>query len=392
MGDCPSDDECEIVYDDDEEEVPAAPAPAPAPQKAATAEETPLDWASDRDSDGDSSREGGGTVDGADGLEGQPAAAEGAQEGGAGLGAEREGLEHREKVLDDGYEKQDMLKWRDAEVIENIAASADDRCRLLTLSLVRHKGLEHDFSRAAWLDNYKVPGQFVGIRLDDGGDGGVAGCLVAVSTEPLSVRRNDGAVQVLVTEEPSFRLKGDTRGAAEEAKGRSLAALEEGDRVKMSDFMGRGFASLFVGWIGLQSALQEQRDIVIVASGARGLGSVKPVLDWPPVQAHAGIKKVSVFLESESPDTAPFLDDFGDWRSSGIRVTQCFTDKTNENPVDVEAAIFSHGAGLAGAVGGNPGAASFLMAGLPGKRAMELTDRLTDHGVDPSRLLFNDFF
>lgn len=24
----------------------------------------------------------------------------------------------------------------------------------------------------------------------------------------------------------------------------------------MSDFMGRGFASLFVGWIGLQSALQ----------------------------------------------------------------------------------------------------------------------------------------
>lgn len=54
--------------------------------------------------------------------------------------------------------------------------------------------------------------------------------------------------------------------------------------------------------------------------------------------------------------------------------------------------MFSHGSGLAGAVGGNPGAASFLMAGLPGKRAMELTDRLTDHGVDPSRLLFNDFF
>ncbi len=49
---------------------------------------------------------------------------------------------------------------------------------------------------------------------------------------------------------------GDTRGPAEEARGRSLAALEKGDRVKMSDFMGRGFASLFVGWIGLQSALQ----------------------------------------------------------------------------------------------------------------------------------------
>lgn len=49
---------------------------------------------------------------------------------------------------------------------------------------------------------------------------------------------------------------GDTRGPAEEARGRSLAALEEGDKVKLSDFMGRGFSSLFVGWIGLQSALQ----------------------------------------------------------------------------------------------------------------------------------------
>ncbi|CBJ26640.1 conserved unknown protein [Ectocarpus siliculosus] len=285
-----------------------------------------------------------------------------------------------------------MVKWREAEVVTNTAASADDRCRLLTLSLVGGVGLEYEFSRATWLDNYKVPGQFVGIRLDEGGDNGVAGCLVAVSTEPTLVRQKNGNVEVLVTEEPSFRLKGDTRGPAEDAKGRSLASLEEGDRVKISDFMGRGFSSLFVGWIGLQSALQEQRDIVIVASGARGLGSVKPVLDWPPVQAHAGIKKVSVFLESESPAAAPFINESGGWRSSGIRVTQCYTAKTNENPVSVEAAMFSHGSGLAGAVGGHPGAASFLMAGLPGKRAMELTDRLTDHGVDPSRLLFNDFF
>lgn len=29
-------------------------------------------------------------------------------------------------MLDDGYEKQDMVKWRDAEVVENVAASADD--------------------------------------------------------------------------------------------------------------------------------------------------------------------------------------------------------------------------------------------------------------------------
>ncbi|CAM9166186.1 unnamed protein product [Laminaria digitata] len=210
--------------------------------------------------------------------------------------------------------------------------------------------------------------------------------------EPTSVRQSEGKIQVLVTEEATFRLKGDTRGPAEEAKGRSLAALVVGDKVKLSDFMGRGFSSLFVGWIGLQSALQEKRDIVIVASGARGLGSIKPVLDWPPVQAHAGIKQVSVYLEDESPVSAAFLNDFLAWRSSGIRVTQCFTSETPGTPSNVEAAIFSGDDGLRAAVGGDPGAASFLIAGLPGKRAMELTDRLTDQGVDASRLLFNEFF
>lgn len=58
----------------------------------------------------------------------------------------------------------------------------------------------------------------------------------------------------------------------------------------------------------------------------------------------------------------------------------------------MQEAIFDQAGGLRGAVGGDPGAAAFLMAGLPGKRAMELTDRLTDDGVDPSRLLFNEFF
>lgn len=56
--------------------------------------------------------------------------------------------------------------------------------------------------------SYKVPGQFVGVRLDNGGDGGVAGCLVAVTMEPTSVRQSDGKIQVLVTEEATFRLKG----------------------------------------------------------------------------------------------------------------------------------------------------------------------------------------
>lgn len=54
--------------------------------------------ASGSDSDSESESESGGAVHGADGLEEQPVAAEGAQQGGVGLGVDREGLEHREKV------------------------------------------------------------------------------------------------------------------------------------------------------------------------------------------------------------------------------------------------------------------------------------------------------
>lgn len=78
-------------------ELPAAPAPAPSTKRAAAAapEETPLNGVGYSDS------YSGSAGDGSDGLEEQqPVAAEGGQ-GSAGLGAEREreGLEHREKVI-----------------------------------------------------------------------------------------------------------------------------------------------------------------------------------------------------------------------------------------------------------------------------------------------------
>ena len=57
----------------------------------------------------------------------------------------------------------------------------------------------------------------------------------------------------------------------------------------------------------------------------------------------------------------------------------------------IQDAIFPQGSGFAGAVVGNPRAASFMMVGLPGKCAVETADRLTDHGVDPSWLHFSDF-
>lgn len=47
-------------------------------------------------------------------------------------------------------------------------------------------------------------------------------------------------------------------------------------------------------------------------------------------------RQVSVYLEDESPVSAAFLDDFLAWRSSGIRVTQCFTSETPGTPPNVE--------------------------------------------------------
>lgn len=53
--------------------------------------------------------------------------------------------------------------------------------------------------------------------------------------------------------------------------------------------------------------------------------------------------RMSGFMESERPENAPIMDDFSDWRSSGIRVTQRFTDRTNENPVNVEVRTKKYG-------------------------------------------------
>ena len=43
-----------------------------------------------------------------------------------------------------------------------------------------------------------------------------------------------------------------------------------------------------------------------------------------------------MYLEGESPVSAAFLNDFLAWRSSGIRVTQCFTSETPGTPPNVE--------------------------------------------------------
>lgn len=64
---------------------------------------------------------------GAEGVEPGPAVVGVAEEATTQDEGEREGLDHMQKVLDDGYEKQDMVKWREAEVIENGPASADER-------------------------------------------------------------------------------------------------------------------------------------------------------------------------------------------------------------------------------------------------------------------------
>ena len=44
------------------------------------------------------------------------------------------------------------------------------------------------------------------------------------------------------------------------------------------------FCSLFNVYVGLLSALEDGRDLVMVAAGPRGIAALRSVVDWTPVQ------------------------------------------------------------------------------------------------------------
>lgn len=68
----------------------------------------------------------------------------------------------------------------------------------------------------------------------------------------------------------------------------------------------------------LCSSLQEQRNILALAIGLKGIAAIRAVLNWAPVQAHATSHKVTCYYVTKSPSSAAFLAEWDQWREAGV--------------------------------------------------------------------------
>jgi hypothetical protein len=64
--------------------------------------------------------------------------------------------------------------------------------------------------------------------------------------------------------------------------------------------------------------LQEQRNILALAVGLKGIAAIRAVLNWAPVQAHATSHRVTAYYVTKSPQTAAFLAEWDQWREAGV--------------------------------------------------------------------------
>jgi hypothetical protein len=203
-----------------------------------------------------------------------------------------------------------------------------------------------------------------------------------------------------------------------------LADLTPGSAVEVSQVVGRGFASLFNSYSGLPSSLEEQRNILALAVGLKGIAAIRAVLNWAPVQAHATSHRVTAYYVTKSPQTAAFLAEWDQWREAGVVFNPLYTETLQQrsgSPGDepangqgggsasasamsdsqvtaedimglLEQGLFLHEHGLESAIGGKASEATVLLAGIPGDIASTVAKELTFKGVAWDRLLFCDYF
>jgi len=287
---------------------------------------------------------------------------------------------------------------------------------------------------ARWIDSFTVPGQFVGIRFQGDTDETAAGLkasnrLYSIACSPYESRRDSAYIGASLIE-----VVVDKGSEGDEQK---FGDLAPGAVVEVSQVVGRGFSSLFNSYASLSSALEEQRNLLVLAVGVRGIAAARSALNWAPVQAHATANKVTCFYVTRSPATAAFLPEWDVWREAGISFNPLYTeslskgssgiplasidsssvngssskavkagagdngssssdvgmDVSNEDIRDLlDQGLFLHEHGLEGAIGCRPSECTVLLSGLSGDVASAVAKELTFKGVSWERLLFVDYF
>uniref|UniRef100_A0A383VD77 FAD-binding FR-type domain-containing protein n=1 Tax=Tetradesmus obliquus TaxID=3088 RepID=A0A383VD77_TETOB len=318
-------------------------------------------------------------------------------------------------------EVKEKLTWSPATVIRNEAINLDGTHRLLHLSvsdevdMLYGRKIQAVPDTARWIESFTVPGQFVGVRPTTQDEtNGLADNqhLYTIACSPYESRRDSAYIGGSIIE-----VVIDKRNGGDQS---TLADMAPGATVEVSQVVGRGFASLFNSYSGLPSSLEEQRNILAIAVGLRGIAAIRAVLNWAPVQAHATSHRVSCVYVTKSPSSAAFLAEWDQWREAGINFHPLYTEsmlKSSSEDGEAPAAngsssssgsdavvtaadimglldqgLFLHEHGIESVLGGRASDATVLLAGLGGDIASAVAKELTFKGVAWERLLFCDYF
>ncbi|DBA66220.1 TPA: hypothetical protein ACH3X2_002595 [Trebouxia sp. C0005] len=267
---------------------------------------------------------------------------------------------------------------------------------------IEGRKLERRQDGQRWIDTYKLPGQMIGIKFCPEGQNEptqTAKRLYAISSSPYESRRDSAMLDASIIE-----VLVDRNGGADEV---ALADLGPGGLLAVSQVVGRGYASLFNSYVGLLSAAEDSRPLLLIGMGARGMGPLRAAIEWTPVQAHATANPVTLFYVAQGQQSAAYLADWDQWREAGVRVQPVYIPElqgeanasgngnaTANNTIiqdELEQAVFGDEQGFMGSLGGDPRDCAVLISGLPGPVTATLTRRLTLEGITRERVLFCDF-
>ncbi|CAD7699795.1 unnamed protein product [Ostreobium quekettii] len=303
-------------------------------------------------------------------------------------------------LLAGAEEARRNLRWSTGTVVENRAASADGNVRLMVMSVEDHvdylegRKVKRIQKAPRWIDDYKLPGQFVAVRplgsdVSDNEPSPKTWKLLAISSSPYEARRESALLDASIIE-----ILTD-RGGEDDI----LGDLAPGGQIEVSQALGRGFASLFSSYVGLPSALEDRRPLLMLCAGTPGLSPLRSVLKWAPVQALATTRPIAIVYIAHTPVSAACLQEWDAWRDMGVKVVTLYLRQDGDEDVSdgrvkdlLETSIFESNNGLSDLMGGSLAECAVLMSGLPGSVATDIANRLAQQGVARERLLFCEFF
>ncbi|KAI3438700.1 hypothetical protein D9Q98_001120 [Chlorella vulgaris] len=308
------------------------------------------------------------------------------------------------QLLEQAQTTPENLTWTPATVVENREASADGSVRTLLLSVedrvnfLEGRKVRHVQQDRRWIDDYRVPGQFVAARYcsHDQGSGSTDECsemvvarrLLSLASSPYEARRDSALLDASLVELLVSRTGDDDE--------RLLAELGPGSMIEVSRVAGEGFASLFNSSNNLVSCLEAGHPLLVIAAGVRGIAPVRAALSWTPVLAHAGSSRVNVFYIADSQTSAAYLVEWDMWREAGVVVNPLYlADGSAGNGAEqlLETALLDGPGGLAAVLGSTRGAkdAAVLISGLDGEAAARLTRKLVALGVSSENVMVAEY-